>query len=155
MAKQMINPYRKSSSRRHHPFILLWICCSVSSIRHWVDVDWIIPHTTGKPMKEVTWVLLCLCTNGHRSAALARQPFILPPVFVQAAVIRSWQELIRPVCSLMRSIKSFHNRLILHHWVISQEVINTETRLRFQFLVIFSVEFRYSFFLYQYVGKTH
>ena len=34
-------------------------------------------HTTGKPMKEVTWLLLCLCTNGHRSAALARQPFSL------------------------------------------------------------------------------
>ena len=47
-------------------------------------------HITRKPMKDVTWLLLCLCTNGNRSAALARQPFILPLVFVQAAVIRSW-----------------------------------------------------------------
>ena len=47
-------------------------------------------HTTGKPMKEVTRLLLCLCKNGHRSAALARQPFMLLLVFVQAAVIRSW-----------------------------------------------------------------
>ena len=41
-------------------------------------------------MKEVTWLSYCLCTHGHRSAALGWLPFILPPVFVQAAVIRSW-----------------------------------------------------------------
>ena len=66
------------------------------------------------PMKEVTWLKLCLVTNGHWSAALQWLPFILLPVFVQAAVIRTWLELIRPVCSLMRSINSFRNKLMLH-----------------------------------------
>ena len=41
-------------------------------------------------MKEVTWLSYGLCTNGHRSAALGWPAFILPPVFVHAAVIRSW-----------------------------------------------------------------
>ena len=45
--------------------------------------------------------------------------------------------MIGTVCVLMRSTNSFHNRLMLHHEVQSQEVINTETRLTFQFLVIF------------------
>ena len=31
----------------------------------------------------------------------------------------SYNELIRPLCSLMRSINSFHNRLVLHHYIIS------------------------------------
>ena len=35
-------------------------------------------------------IQLFLGTNGHRSVALGRLPFILPPVFVQAAVIRCW-----------------------------------------------------------------
>ena len=65
------------------------------------------------------------------------------------------KELIRPVCSLMHSINSFHNRLMLHHWIISKEVINTESWSTFQFLGISSAEFRYSLFFYQYVGKTH
>ena len=43
------------------------------------------------------------------------------------------------------SINSFHNRLMLHHWVISQEVIKTETRSTFQFLAICSAEFKFSF----------
>ena len=60
-----------------------------------------------------------------------------------------------PVCSLMRSINSFHKWLMLHHYVISEQVINTETGLTFQFLVIYSAEFRYSFVFYQYVRKTH
>ena len=47
-------------------------------------------HNIPNCMKEVTWLKLCLSTNGHRSAALWRLSFILPPVFVQAAVIRSW-----------------------------------------------------------------
>ena len=34
---------------------------------------------------------------------------------------------------------------MLNHLVISQEVINTESGLTFQFLVICSAEFRYSF----------
>ena len=54
--------------------------------------------------------LLYLGTNGHQSAALVRLRFILPPMFVQATVIRSWFELIRPVCSLMCSMNSFQNR---------------------------------------------
>ena len=54
---------------------------------HSASVDW---HNIPNCMKEVTWLKLCLCTNGHRSAALEWLPFILPPVFVQAAVIRSW-----------------------------------------------------------------
>ena len=37
---------------------------------------------------NMSW--LCLGTNGHQAAALGRLPVILPPVFVQAAVIRSW-----------------------------------------------------------------
>ena len=49
----------------------------------------------------------------------------------------SVKELIRPVCSLMHSINSFHNRLMLHHLVISQEVSDPGTRLTFQFLVFF------------------
>ena len=68
-----------------------------------------------------------------------------PWVFVQAAVIRSCWELIRLVCTLMRSINSFHNRLMLNHKLISLEVFNTEIWLTFQFLVICYVEFRYSF----------
>ena len=118
-----------------------WFCCLTR-------LEMVQYHR--KNLKEVTWFKLCLCTNGHRSAALWRLPFILPPVFVQAAVIRSWYELIRPVCSLMRSINSFRNRLKLHHKIIYQEVINTETWPTFQFLWIFSWEIRYSFF-YQYV----
>ena len=55
----------------------------------------------------------------------------------------------------MHSTNSFHNRLMLHHWVISQEVINTESWSAFQFLWICSAEFRYSFVFDQYVGKTH
>ena len=102
-------------------------------------------HNIPNCMTEETWLSLCLGTNGHQSAALNWLPFILPPVFVQSAVIRSWQELIRPVCSLMRSINSFHNRLMLHHYIISQEVINTESWSTFQFLGICSAEFRYSF----------
>ena len=47
-------------------------------------------HNIPNCMKEVTWLKLCLGTNGHRSAALEWLPFILPPVFVQAAVLRSW-----------------------------------------------------------------
>ena len=45
-------------------------------------------HWNSHESGNLTW--LCLCTNGHRSAALRRLPFILPPVFVQAAVKRSW-----------------------------------------------------------------
>ena len=90
-------------------------------------------HNIPDCMKEVTWL------------SYGRLPFILLTVFVQAAVIRSWCELIRPVCSLMRSINSFHNRLMLHHQIISQEVINTESWLTFQFPGICSAEFRYSF----------
>ena len=48
-----------------------------------------VSHNIPNCMKEVTWLKLCLGTNGHRSAALEWLPFILPPVFVQAAVIRS------------------------------------------------------------------
>ena len=69
----------------------------------------------GKTHERGSLTLLCLCTNGHRSAALARQRFILPSVFVQAAVIKSWWDMIRLVCSFIRSINSLHNRLILHH----------------------------------------
>ena len=46
-------------------------------------------HNIPNCMKEVTWLKLCLGTNGHRSGALGWLPFILLPVFVQAAVIRS------------------------------------------------------------------
>ena len=42
-------------------------------------------HNIPNCMKEVTWLKLCLGTNGHRSAALEWLPFILPPVFLQAA----------------------------------------------------------------------
>ena len=47
------------------------------------------PHCHNIPncMKEVTWLSYGICTNGHRSAALGWLPFILPPVFVHAAVI--------------------------------------------------------------------
>ena len=45
--------------------------------------------------------------------------------------------------------------LILLHQVISQEVINSETRLTFQFLVIFLWNPDIHLFLYQYVEKTH
>ena len=46
--------------------------------------------------------------------------------------------------------------LILHHKVITQEVINTDSRSTVQFMGICSGEFRYPFgFFYQYVGKTH
>ena len=38
-----------------------------------------------------------------------------------------------------------HEYKVYFSMVISQGVINTETRLTFQFLVIFSAEFRYSF----------
>ena len=56
----------------------------------------------------------------------------------------------------MRSINSFHNRLMLHHKVLYQKVITTESWSTFQFLGICSAEFRYSSgFFYQYVGKTH
>ena len=51
----------------------------------WIPKEENIPNC----MKEVTWLKLCLGTNGHRSAALEWLPFILPPVFVQAAVTRS------------------------------------------------------------------
>ena len=44
---------------------------------------------------------------------------------------------------------------MLHHLVISQEMINTESLSTFQFLWIRLVEFRYSFVFYKYVGKTH
>ena len=47
-------------------------------------------HSIPNCMKDVTWLKLCLGTNGHWSAALECLPFILPHVFVQAAVIRSW-----------------------------------------------------------------
>ena len=47
-------------------------------------------HNIPNCMKEVTWLKLWLSTSGHRSAALEWLPFILPPVFVQAVVIRSW-----------------------------------------------------------------
>ena len=50
----------------------------------------IMVHNIPNWMKEVTWLKLCLSTNGHRSAALEWLPFILLPVFVQAAAIRSW-----------------------------------------------------------------
>ena len=36
-------------------------------------------HNIPNCMKEVTWLKLCLGTNGHRSAALEWLPFILPP----------------------------------------------------------------------------
>ena len=49
-----------------------------------------VSHNIPNCMKEVTWLSYGLCTNGHRSAALGWLPFILPPVFVHAAVIRSW-----------------------------------------------------------------
>ena len=55
-----------------------------------LDLSEAIPFNIPNCMKEVTWLKLCLSTNGHRSAALWRLSFILPPVFVQAAVIRSW-----------------------------------------------------------------
>ena len=71
-------------------------------------------HATRKATKR--WPDLAMSRyKWHRSTALWRLPFILPPVFVQAAVIRSWYELIRHVCSLKRSINSLHNRLMLHH----------------------------------------
>ena len=50
----------------------------------------LFPHNIPNCMKEVTWLSYGLCTNGHQSAALGWLPFILPPVFVHAAVIRSW-----------------------------------------------------------------
>ena len=46
-----------------------------------------VKHNIPNCMKEVTWLKLCLSTNGHRSPALWRLSFILPSVFVQAAVI--------------------------------------------------------------------
>ena len=72
----------------YHDFVLL---------THWgrvthkcVDKLTIIgSHNIPNCMKEVTWLSYGLCTNGHRSAALGWLPFILPPVFVHAAVIRS------------------------------------------------------------------
>ena len=42
-------------------------------------------HNIPNCMKEVTWLKLCLGTNGHRPAALEWLPFILLPVFLQAA----------------------------------------------------------------------
>ena len=109
---------------------------------------------------------LSLSTNGHRSARLGRLPFILPPMFVQAPVIRSWYEPIRPrfkyICSsklhdfnmdwytgigieqLSNFVNSFYNRLMMHYQVVSQEVINTETWLTFQFLVNIFAEFSFS-----------
>ena len=42
------------------------------------------------PLKINRLLSYGLCTNGHWSAALGWLPFILLPVFVQAAVIRSW-----------------------------------------------------------------
>ena len=53
-------------------------------------VTWFCYHNIPNCMKEVTWLRYGLCTNGHWSAALGWLPFILRPVFVQAAVIRSW-----------------------------------------------------------------
>ena len=47
-------------------------------------------HNIPNCMKEVTWIILCPSTNGHRSAGLGWLPFIKPTVFVQAAMIRSW-----------------------------------------------------------------
>ena len=52
-----------------------------------------LEHNIPNCMKEVTWLKLCISTNGHWSAALWRLSFILPPVFVHAAVIRSWKGL--------------------------------------------------------------
>ena len=48
-----------------------------------------VGHNIPNCMKEVTWLKLCLGTNGHRSAALEWLPFSLTPLFVQAAVIRA------------------------------------------------------------------
>ena len=47
-------------------------------------------HNIPNCMKEVTWLMLCPSTNGHRSAGLGWLPFIWPPVFAQAAMLRSW-----------------------------------------------------------------
>ena len=47
-------------------------------------------HNIPNCMNEVTRLSYSLSTNGHRSAALGWLPFILPPVFVQAAVLSSW-----------------------------------------------------------------
>ena len=47
-------------------------------------------HNIPNCMKEVTRLSYSLSTNGHRSAALGWLPFILPPVFVQSAVLSSW-----------------------------------------------------------------
>ena len=70
-------------------------------------------HNIPSYMKEVAWLKLCLGTNGHRSSALEWLPFILPPACVCTS--SSDKELIRPVCSLIRSINSFHNRLMLRY----------------------------------------
>ena len=55
----------------------------------WHRDTW-LSHNIPNCMKEVTWLMLCPSTNGHRSAVLEWLPFIKPPVFVQAAMIRSW-----------------------------------------------------------------
>ena len=52
------------------------------------DQPWISYHRKNHERGNLTY--LCLGTNGHRSAALGRLPFIFPPVFVQAAEIWSW-----------------------------------------------------------------
>ena len=57
-------------------------------LQHFIMEDWY--HNIPNCMKGVTWLKLCPGTNGHWSAALEWLPFILPPVFVQATVIRSW-----------------------------------------------------------------
>ena len=64
-----------------------WVIFTSLSNRHLVKS---LLHNIPNCMKEVTWLSYGLCTNGHRSAALGWLPFILPPVFVHAVVIRSW-----------------------------------------------------------------
>ena len=47
--------------------------------------------------------------------------------FIQGTVISNWLKLIRPACSLHCSVRRFHDILLMHCWVISQELIGTAT----------------------------
>ena len=73
-----------------HPSVRQFMETKVSDQGMCSSLYSISSHNIPKCMKEETWLKLCQSTNGHRSAALEWLLFILPPVFVQAAVIRSW-----------------------------------------------------------------
>ena len=93
-------------------------------------------HFNGIAMKEVTWISYVYewAPVSHSGAAA----FNLAPCICRRARDKELMCTGKPVCPPHRSINCFYSRLLLHKLVVPQEVINTGTWLRFDFLVILS-----------------